>query len=267
MADEPKLPTEDDIRQLPRWARVAFAARCARRVLPLFQSHRPGPGAPDEHTSSVVVAIEAVEQVAARAPSSAPARVAVIYAAAAAARATHAAAYAAPRGGAARAARAARAAAATAHATAVAADAPPDAPRARNAARAVAYAAAAGAHAARAAAYGHRSIDRSIGQDFIKLKNAARAGGWTDNTPVPPEVFGPLWPDGRPNRWPDDPVDDDFNFVLRAVAKPGVPFGTVRKHAFELFQAFNEYSLAKYGRRLRVKNFRRLVAEHTRKRV
>ena len=30
-----KLPTEDEIARLPRWAIVAFAARCARRVLPL----------------------------------------------------------------------------------------------------------------------------------------------------------------------------------------------------------------------------------------
>lgn len=32
----PVLPTEEEIALLPRWARVAFAARCARRVLPLY---------------------------------------------------------------------------------------------------------------------------------------------------------------------------------------------------------------------------------------
>ncbi len=41
MADEATLPTQDEIAQLPRWARVAFAARCARRVLPTFRSHWP----------------------------------------------------------------------------------------------------------------------------------------------------------------------------------------------------------------------------------
>src|SRR5438552_7202283 len=30
------LPTEEEIAKLPRWARVAFAARSARRVLPLL---------------------------------------------------------------------------------------------------------------------------------------------------------------------------------------------------------------------------------------
>ena len=39
MADEAKLPTEEEIAQLPRWARVAFAARCARRMLPMFKKH------------------------------------------------------------------------------------------------------------------------------------------------------------------------------------------------------------------------------------
>src|SRR4051812_9654562 len=33
----PSLPTEEEIAKLPRWARVAFAARCARRVLPFAQ--------------------------------------------------------------------------------------------------------------------------------------------------------------------------------------------------------------------------------------
>lgn len=36
MADEVTLPTEEEIAQLPRWARVAFAARCARRASAYF---------------------------------------------------------------------------------------------------------------------------------------------------------------------------------------------------------------------------------------
>jgi len=41
MANEATLPTEEEIAQLPRWARVAFAARCARRVLPLLLEVEP----------------------------------------------------------------------------------------------------------------------------------------------------------------------------------------------------------------------------------
>jgi hypothetical protein len=40
-----EIPTEEEIAKLPRWARVAFAARCARRALPLFvagQSEQAG---------------------------------------------------------------------------------------------------------------------------------------------------------------------------------------------------------------------------------
>lgn len=33
------LPTSEEIAQLPRWASVAFAARCALRVMPRFQIH------------------------------------------------------------------------------------------------------------------------------------------------------------------------------------------------------------------------------------
>ncbi|MGL6074013.1 MAG: hypothetical protein ACRC8S_07620 [Fimbriiglobus sp.] len=33
---EATLPTEEEIAKLPRWARVAFAARCARRAQPFF---------------------------------------------------------------------------------------------------------------------------------------------------------------------------------------------------------------------------------------
>lgn len=41
---------------------------------------------------------------------------------------------------------------------------------------------------------------RFIRRDFERLARLARANAWTDDTPVPPEVFGPLWP-GRVPRW------------------------------------------------------------------
>src|SRR5438552_2221502 len=43
----PLVPTQEEIEKLPRWARVAFAARCARRVLPAFKHFWPE--APEEH--------------------------------------------------------------------------------------------------------------------------------------------------------------------------------------------------------------------------
>jgi hypothetical protein len=56
-ADGPSLET------LPHWARVAFAARCGRRVLPLF--HANWPNAPAKRVNGVVTALELAEQSAA----------------------------------------------------------------------------------------------------------------------------------------------------------------------------------------------------------
>ena len=41
MPDETRVPTEKDIAELPRWAQVAFAIRCAKRVQPLFRATYP----------------------------------------------------------------------------------------------------------------------------------------------------------------------------------------------------------------------------------
>jgi len=46
------------------------------------------------------------------------------------------------------------------------------------------------------------SIGTLIHQDYEILIESARRLGWTDRTPVPPSVFGPLWPNGIPKGWP-----------------------------------------------------------------
>ena len=33
-------------------------------------------------------------------------------------------------------------------------------------------------------------------RDLARLARLAREGNWTDDTPVPPDALGPLWPDG-----------------------------------------------------------------------
>lgn len=53
--------TKSELAQLPRWAIVAFAARCARRVEVFAAS------LPEQHTSAVAKAIEIAEQGAASA--------------------------------------------------------------------------------------------------------------------------------------------------------------------------------------------------------
>ena len=55
---------EIEIAQLPRWAKVAFAARCARRVLPVF--HQKWPDAPLELFTALQYATETCEWLASR---------------------------------------------------------------------------------------------------------------------------------------------------------------------------------------------------------
>jgi hypothetical protein len=54
--------TEEGLKQLPRWAIVAFATRCARRVQPLFV--KLWPDAPKEHVQGIDQAIKLAEAAA-----------------------------------------------------------------------------------------------------------------------------------------------------------------------------------------------------------
>lgn len=170
----PLVPTRDEIERLPRWARVALAARCARRVLPAFGFFWTN--APEHHRRAVERAVGVAE-------GAANDRAADTYAAA--------------------------------QAAFDAADAP--------AAIGAAYVAKA-AHFALARAWAADVLDavepaaeilfraattdtpltaqlRCIRRDFARLKRLAREQKWTDDTPVPPSVFGPMWPDGVAPYW------------------------------------------------------------------
>jgi hypothetical protein len=168
---EHSLPTAGQISTLPRWAIVAFAARCARRVLPLVLRSTLD----DQHKSAITKAVEMAEGCAANATHPGFA-----YPAAAAAIAVNASNIAAVRSAAPAAAAAAVASVAAAASThTMAADA---ADAADAAARAVGPAAV------------HIIIN-----DFNLLRNKARAEGWTNDTKVPPSVFGEMWPEGAPD--------------------------------------------------------------------
>lgn len=62
MPDEINLPTADEVRKLPRWAVVAFAERCARRIEPLLAADYPD--APREQVPSLEIAIGLAESCA-----------------------------------------------------------------------------------------------------------------------------------------------------------------------------------------------------------
>lgn len=47
-----------------------------------------------------------------------------------------------------------------------------------------------------------RSTIEAVHRDYECLKSLCETQGWNDATPVPPEVFGPFWPEGAPEGWP-----------------------------------------------------------------
>jgi hypothetical protein len=169
--------------QLPQWAQVAFHARCARQVFPLWDE--AWPDAPGEYRDAIEQTIVLAELCAAegkpvgdlKAAAAHPARIA-------------AAALAAQEGR-------------------EAAESPPAFPQ-----RAALIAAAAGSaidHITGQDDTGSYVIaklvteeaDRDdlledIDDDFQRIRQLARDHAWTDKTPVPPEVFDPTYkPSGK----------------------------------------------------------------------
>jgi hypothetical protein len=182
---EETLPTEDEIAKLPRWARVAFAARCARRVLPLFKHSLPE--APDYHSGTMENDVEVAELSAATAK--APARGGDIDGVVAAVEARTAGVPVAQA--------VARSATRAAKAAEVA-DSPFNFPDTT-----VPY------EAVQAAAEAAPGVVPHIRRDFDHLVRLAEQSHWTDDTSVSPAVFGPLWPEGPPPGWPAMEAESD----------------------------------------------------------
>jgi hypothetical protein len=182
----PLVPTEEEIGRLPLWARVAWAARCARRVQPAYREFWAGTS---ERTLRVLDrAVRTAEQAAAAATRLADADA---LAATLAAAAHPAPGHAFP----------AAAAAAGAAASAAVVGAP-------YAARSVADAARHAVHLILSTAAVDTPLAaqlRCLRRDFARLRRLAREQNWTDDTPVPPDVFGPLWPPGVEPHWAVEP--------------------------------------------------------------
>lgn len=184
-------PVEADLKILPRWACVAFAARCARRVQPLFD--QIWPSAPAEHREAIDKAIKVAES-SARAASTIAFPIDNANNALRAARAPKVAASYAAR-------TAANAAEAAAN---EAADAAYFAFQAAiNAANASAYATAATAETLAVVANRAASV-RAMWSDVDYLRAEAFTKQLTEDSPVDPDSCGPLWPKGVETLWPDD---------------------------------------------------------------
>lgn len=220
---------------LTRWAAVAFAARCARRVYPLCEAA----GRELAHVIAVREAIELAERAAA-----------VGNGEEAQARASEWRAELAGSGllGGAGAYDAACAASEAADAVARAAfsDHNPDV-AADDHDGDWRYSTLGAIEYAVQAIAGWGTAKEQIGQDATVLRQRAREGGWTDDTPVAADAFGPLWPGGPPAGWPSQEYD---GFSLYVTAPESVGPTTIAEDVVALFKALNDVHLACGGQGL-----------------
>lgn len=99
-----------------------------------------------------------------------------------------------------------------------------------------------------------------IRRDFDSLARLAEAQRWDDDTPVPPEVFGTLWPEGAPDGWPPvTDAPDRAELVIEAFARERASEQMIADDLVHLFNALNRYHIARSGVRLTLDQFRSLL--------
>jgi hypothetical protein len=167
------VPSPKEMAKLPRWAQVAFAARCARRVLPIMVAFLAN--APSQHLQALERAVHVAEN--AGACTMRDAGEAILAAGtingAGAPFAAAAAAAAALTGG---------------NATGAVSDA-------LTGATYLLY---------QVGTIGTVELLAAPARDFDRLLRLAEKEKWTDDTPVPQSVFGPMWEGPPPEWWTDD---------------------------------------------------------------
>ncbi|MEM1331605.1 MAG: hypothetical protein AAGG07_13705 [Planctomycetota bacterium] len=194
--------TEADIEGLPRRAVVAFAARCARRVRPLFDPERkldPKHHKAVEHAIAVAESIASGDHIASALAALSSARAATRAAEEAVTEAYLESAEVAAE-------QAAEAAVFSSEAISFAVDAV-DALIVAKANNAVAAADVARSARIAAVRAGLAATPASAAAlcDLGLLRSYAVEQGWTEDSDVvvPPEFFGPMWQDGEPEGWPE----------------------------------------------------------------
>jgi hypothetical protein len=198
------IPTEDEIARLPRWARVAFAARCARRVLPLFRhhwvaDHRFERTRGAEVLADLVAGVECAERAAARAQADATTSAPV---------AAHRAAGVFQSSGKLLETRQdaglRQMAVLFANTAQWALDSAGPDPSRRGLWTAVSLVRVLFDFTT----LGTARIVTCPARDLDRLIRLAKERNWNDDTPVPPEVFGPMWDRDPPPWWRDDVLAD-----------------------------------------------------------
>ncbi|MEM7233957.1 MAG: hypothetical protein AAF517_17395 [Planctomycetota bacterium] len=180
---------EDELTQLPRWALVALAARCARRAQPLFSSDWPD--APEEFKQSIDEALALTEASAANAEVDERLPTAGQLAGNTATTAGNLTARFASFTVAFAAVNAANVANAENNDTAVAfVQATADSCHKSATFASVRSSLLKGSSTAVAAAF-----NKEMRADFNALLNMSRRNEWSDSSPVNPDELGPLWRD------------------------------------------------------------------------
>src|SRR5207247_2476335 len=99
-----------------------------------------------------------------------------------------------------------------------------------------------------------------IRRDFDHLSRLAEWQKWTDDTPVPPEVFGPLWPEGPPKGWPPiTDVQQRAELAIEMFAREQATEQIIEDDVVNLFNALNRYHIARSGVRLTLEQFQSLL--------
>ena len=163
-------PAEFGASDLPYWARVAFHARCARQVLPLWEE--AWPESPREHHDAVEQAVVLVEMCAAEGKPVGDLKAAAAHAA--------------------RVAEAALTGDATGPPAAFPQRAALIAAAAGSAIDLIIGVDASGSYGFAMLAIqdaGNDELIEEVREDFLRVRQLARDGDWTDKTPVPPDVF------------------------------------------------------------------------------
>ena len=227
----PVLPSEDEIALLPRWARVAFAARCARRVLPLYLHFWP------EGIGPYRIEVESLNDLESLAGSSNPHET-----------------FPRHRIG---------------YGTVFLGMPNISAQVASLLSDLVLPILTPTSQIDSVSNVVQKSADVSISlidlkpvirRDFDHLASLSEWQHWTNDTPVPPEVFGPLWPEGPPDGWPaDEEIQSRTDLPIELLSAARYLEQVTEYETINVLRAINAYYIARTGVRLTMEDLRTLL--------
>jgi hypothetical protein len=110
---------------------------------------------------------------------------------------------------------------------------------------------------------GHSLCNKAIRRDFDRLVALARQDSWGDDTPVSPDVFGPMWQEGEAPTWaleaeanpsPANCAVNHSELVLGFTVEDFAPTELASEKVLALLAAINEYHVAAGGDGLQFDN-------------